>query len=199
MTLSRAVDIPPPRVFTAEARACVIALLVAAMWFDVLYDAARHAGNLSLPPWLAALAGLATQLAFTACEAPVAAQAWSVACEQVRWRVLAPRLLGVSSAEALAVTVAAGHTSVPPALAVWLAGPRAAGPAAPVSGPAFAFAAFGLLTVARLLLSAHAQSGVARASFMRALMVVLTLFLATRLVMWWSFDLMQGRSFRAWG
>ena len=209
MTLSRAVDIPPPRVFSAEARACVTALLVAAMWFDVLYDAARHASNLSLPPWLAALAGLAMQVAFTACEAAVAAQAWGVAGEQVRWRALAPRLLAVSSAEALAVAIAAGHTMVPPGLAVWLSGARASAAASavaaapvaapPVSGLAFAFAAFGLLTVARLLLSAHAQAGVARASFARALLVVITLFLATRLVMWWSFDLMQGRSFRAWG
>src|SRR5438093_29641 len=85
MTLSRAVDVPPPRVFSAEVRACVIALLVAAMWFDVLYDAARHASGLSLPPWLAALAGLATQLAFTAGEAAVAVQAWRVAGEEPRW------------------------------------------------------------------------------------------------------------------
>ena len=211
MTLSHAVEVPPPRIHSIEARAWVSAVLVAMLWFDVLYDAARHASSLSLPlpPWLAALAGLATQLAFTACEAAVAVQAWGVAGEDVPWRALAPRLLAVSSAEAFAVALAAGHTIVPPTLAVWLSGARAAGGAVaggaasgaapPVSGLAFAFAGFGLLTVARLLLSAHAQSGVARASFTRALFVVLTLFLATRLVMWWSCDLMQGRSFQSWG
>jgi hypothetical protein len=53
--------------------------------------------------------------------------------------------------------------------------------------------------VARLLLSARVQAGAARASFARALLVVLALYLATRLVMWWSFDLLQGRSFQRWG
>jgi hypothetical protein len=199
MTVSRAIDVPPPRVRSTEARAWGIALLTAAMWFDVLYAASRHVGTVPLPPSLAALAGLATQVAFTACEAAVAVQAWRVAGASVRWRELAPRLLAVSSIEALATAIAVGHTTVPQALAAWLAGPRAAATANPVSGSAFAFAAFGVLTVTRLLLSAHAQAGVARASYVRALLVVGTLYLATRLVMWWSFDLMQGRSFQRWG
>jgi hypothetical protein len=199
MTLSRAVDVLPPRVRSIEARAWGMALLVAAMWFDVLYGAARQASTLSLPAWLAALAGVLTQIAFTACEAAVAVQAWRVAGKDVRWRALTPRLLAVSSLEALAVAIAAGHTTLSPGLVVWLAGIRAVRDGPTGSGLAFAFAAFGLLTTARLVLSAHVQSGAARASFARALLVVLTLYLATRLAMWWSFDLMQGRSFQRWG
>lgn len=199
MTHSRTLAVPPPRTRSSEPRTWGVALLAAAMWFDVLFAATRHASTVSLPAWLAALVGAVTQLAFTACEAAVAVRAWRVAGESVRWREVFPRLLAVSSIEALATAIAAGCTAVPPALAVWLAGPRAAPAASPVSGAAFAFAAFGLLTVARLLLSAHAQAGVARASFARALLVVVTLYLATRLVMWWSFDLMQGRSFQRWG
>jgi hypothetical protein len=180
-------------------RAHIVALLVATTWFDVLYASARHSTSLSLPPWLAAFAGLATQLAFTACEAAAAVQAWRLAGAEVPWRALVPRLVTVSSAEAFATAVAAGHTAVPRAAAVWLAGTRAAADGAvPGSGLAFAFAAFGALTVARLLLSAHAQAGVARVSFPRALGVVLALYLATRLAMWWSFDLLQGRSFQSW-
>jgi hypothetical protein len=176
-----------------------MSLLVAAVWFDVLYGAARHTNAVALPPWLAALAGVVTQLAFTACEAAVAVQAWRVAGESVRWRELAPQLLAVSSLEALATAIAAGHSALPLVAVVWLAGGRAAGDGPPGSGPAFAFAGFGALAVARLLLSARAQAGAARASFARALLVVLALYLATRLVMWWSFDLMQGRSFQRWG
>ena len=72
MSLSRAVPVPPPTPFSTETLARVAALLVATLWFDVLHDAARHASATSLPHWLAALAGLATQLAFTAAEAALA-------------------------------------------------------------------------------------------------------------------------------
>lgn len=199
MTVSRVQDFSPAGTRSAELRAWLVAILAASLWFEVLLDAARHASGLPLAPWLAAAAGLATQLAFTAAEAGVATLAWRVAGERVRWRALAPRLLAVSSAEAFAVAVAAGHTAIPSVLAPWLAGPRAAGGPPPASGLVFAFAAFGALTAARMLLSAHAQAGVARVSFARGLVLVLALYLATRLVMWWSFDLMQGRSFQLWG
>lgn len=199
MIPSRAVDLSPPRVRSHAARAWGLSLLAAAVWFDVLHGAARHATDVALPPWLAALAGVTTQLAFTAGEAVVAVQAWRVAGESVRWRELAPQLLAVSSLEALATAIAAGQGMLPRVAAVGLAGARASGQGPPVSGPAFAFAGFGALAVARLLLSARVQAGAARASFARALLVVLALYLATRLVMWWSFDLMQGRSFQRWG
>jgi hypothetical protein len=199
MTVPRVVDVPPPRARHREASAWGIALLVATMWFDVLYSAALHAGAMTLPPWLAALAGVVTQLGFTAGESWFAAHAWRATGASASWRELAPRLLSVSSVEALAATIATGHRTVPVTLAVWLAGARARGDGPPGSGLAFAFAALGVLTVVRLLLSAHAQAAVARASFVRALVVVLTLYLATRLVMWWSFDLLQGRSFQPWG
>ena len=199
MSLSRAVPVPPPTPFSTETLARVAALLVATLWFDVLHDAARHASATSLPHWLAALTGLATQLAFTAAEAALAVVAWGATGTPVTWRALAPRLLAVSSAEALALAIAAGHTSLPPVLAVGLAGARAGSGFTPGSGPEFAFAAFGALAVARLLLSAHAQARVARASYPRALLVVAAFYLATRLVMWWSFDLMQGRSFQSLG
>ena len=199
MSLLRAVDVPPPTVRSAEGRVRVTALLAAALWFDVLYAAAAHTNASPLPPWLAALTGLATLLVFTGCEAAVAVQAWGIAGVSARWAALAPRIMAVSAAEAFAVSVAVGHAPLPPALAVLLAGVRAAGGAQPASGWSFAFAAFGLLTLVRLVLSAHAQAGAVRASFVRALVLVLTLYLATRLAMWWTFDLMQGRSFQPWG
>src|SRR5205814_7795120 len=115
MTLSRAIEVPPATERFTEARARITALLVATLWFDVLYDAARHAGGTPLPPWLAALAGLATQLAFTAGEAALSGSVWRAVGSRVAWRSLAPRLLAVSSAEALAVAIASGDASLPPA------------------------------------------------------------------------------------
>ena len=199
MTLSHAVDVPPATERSTEVRARIIAVLVATLWFDILHDAARHATGTSLPPWLAALAGLATQLAFTAIEAALAVAAWRAAGVRIEWRALAPRLLAVSSAEAVAVAIAAGRSTLTPALTVGLAGVRASSGFTPRSGPEFAFAAFGALALVRLLLSAHAQARVARASYPRALLVVAAFYLATRLVMWWSFELMQGRSFQSLG
>jgi len=195
MTMSRAVTVPPPRVRSTEAHAWLVALLVAGMWLDVLFDVAAHSSHVVRAPWLAALAGLAGQLAFTALEAAVAAEAWRLAGATAAWRSLVPRLLTVSSAEAFAVAIAAGRTTLPQPVAMVLAGARAA-PGAAASGPTYALSGFGALAVVRLLLSAHAQAGVARVPYGRALLLVLALYLATRIAMWWSLDLMQGRSFQ---
>src|SRR5260221_14610295 len=108
MTLSHAVDVPPATERSTEVRARIIAVLVATLWFDILHDAARHATGTSLPPWLAALAGLATQLAFTATEAALAVAAWRAAGVRIEWRAPAPRPLAGSGAGAGAGGVAAG-------------------------------------------------------------------------------------------
>jgi hypothetical protein len=194
MHSAQSVTVPPPRSAVRESHVCVTALLAAWLWLDVLWDAARHIPESSLAPPLAALAGLASQIVFTAVEAALASAAWGGLGTPVRWRVLAPRLLAISGAEALAVAIAAGGTSVPSAAAIWLAGARATpGAAASATGPVFA--AFGVLTVVRLLLSARIQSWAAGAKLATGIGVVAVFYLATRLVMWWTFALLQGRSF----
>lgn len=199
MSLLRAVDVPPPRVAPRERHVRVTALLVAALWFDVLLASARHARVGALPPLATAAAGLATQILFTALEALAARAAWHATGRALRWRELAPRLFAVSSAEAFAISVATGGTVLPSWLAQLLAGARAAPGPVPDTGLAFAFAAFGLLTVLRVVLSAHAQARLAGARWSHALGLVTALYLATRLAMWWTSDLMQGRSFQSWG
>src|SRR5262245_44128053 len=84
----------------------VTALLVATMWFEVLYGSAE-AGR-PLAPWLVALAGLAGELAFTVFEAAAAAAAWRLLGACPRWSALAPRLLVASSTETLAASIASG-------------------------------------------------------------------------------------------
>ena len=175
-----------------EARIRVTALLVATMWLEVLESGART-GHMTAP-WLVASAGLAAQLAFTAGEAAAAAAAWRLMGHRVRWSALAPRLLVASSAETLAASIASGRAHLPRGVALALAGPRAA-ESAPSHGLAAAFAAVGLLTLVRLLLSAWLQARAARASFASAIALVLTLWLGSRLAVWWTFDLLQGRSF----
>jgi len=176
-----------------EARMRVTALLVATMWLEVLEATARAAHTAK--PWLVACAGLVAQLAFTAGEAAVAAAGWQAIGRRVRWSALAPRLLVASAAETLAVSIAAGRAHLPRGWALALAGPRAA-ESAPPHGLAAAFAAVGLLAIVRLLLSAWLQARAARASFASAITLVLALWLGSRLAVWWTFDLLQGRSFQ---
>jgi hypothetical protein len=183
-----------PTADLGEARLRVTALIVATMWFDVLYGAAQigraHA------PWIVALAGLVAQLAFTAAEAAVAVAGWRALGRRVRWSALGTRLLVASSAETLAVSIASGSSHVPRDWALALAGPRAvAGPGLP-HGLAAAFAATGVLAIARMLCSAALQARAARASFAAALGLVLSMWLVSRLAVWWTFDLLAGRSFQ---
>src|SRR5437773_2591801 len=183
-----------------EARMWVTALLVGMMWLDVMYGS--PVGAQPFARWLVALAGLAAELAFTVCEAAAAVASWRVLGRLVRWSELAPRLLVASSVETLAVSIAAGRAHLPRGWALALAGTRAleGAPAAGVSGPshglAAAFAAFGVLAIVRMVFSAALQARVARATFSAALLLVIVMWLVSRLAMWWTFDLLQGRSFQ---
>ncbi len=177
-----------------DLRYWAVALLLCTVWFEVLRR--MPAPSNELPAWLVPVTGLASQLLYTACEALVAVGLWRALGSSVRWSALVPRLIVASSPDLLAMSIAVGESRPPHAIALWLAGIRADGPGAITSGVAFAFAGAGLLTSLRLLLSARLQAGAARASFPRALLIVGGMWLASRLLMWWSYDLLQGRSFR---
>ena len=177
-----------------EARLRVTALLVAAMWFEVLYETAQM-GRMHMP-WVVAVAGLIAQLAFTAAEAAVASAGWRVLGKRVRWSALGSQLLVASSAETLAASIASGRTHLSRGWALALAGPRAIASAAPPHGLAAAFAATGVLAIVRMLFSAGLQARTARATFGTSLGLVLAMWLVSRLAVWWTFDLLQGRSFQ---
>jgi len=187
----RVVPGPPQR---RELRVWVTALIVSTMWFQVLSESTR--GRLAGPAWLAPLAGLAAQLGFTALEAAIAMALWRALGAGVSWSTLVPRLQIASAAETLAVDIAAGHAMLPRGIAIAIAGPRAAGAAGLTHGLAAAFAAAGALALARMLVSASLQSRAAGASFARAFGLVLFMWLASRLIVWWGIDLLQGRSFQ---
>ncbi len=179
-------------------RAWALAFLAAALWFEVLWRAAPGTLAQSAPPALAAAVGLAAQLAFTAVEASLGVAAWGALGFRVRWSALAPALLTVSTVEAIAVAVASGATGLHEGWSTILAGPRAASGAG-ADALARAFASFGVLTLLRLALAAHAHAAAARVPWWRAAALVLVFHLASRLLVWWSLDLMQGRSYEPWG
>lgn len=172
------------------------ALLMAGLWFEVLWQSAAREPLGEFPEVAAAALALGAQLGFSAVEAACLCTAWGVQGIAVAWRQMLPRLVVASGLEAFAVAAAVGSLDIPDAVAVVLAGARVH-PDAIGSGLARAFATFGALTLARLAASAWLQAGLARVRFARALAVVTTLYLATRLLMWWTYALLQGHSFES--
>ncbi len=179
-------------------RSWAFALFASVIWFEVLLLAVPSTLADAAPPVLAAAAGLAAQAAFTAVEASLGVAAWGALGARVRWAALAPALLVVSVTEATAMAVASGATGLPEAWCLLLAGTRAAPERVGSAGASRAFAAFGALAVARLVLAAHAHAALARQPWTRAAALVLAFYLATRLLLWWSLDLLQGRSHEPW-
>lgn len=199
MTVLRAVDVPPPRTTPSEPHMRVTALLVTLLWFDVLWEGAHLHPTSGIGPLAVALLGLASQLAFSAFEALAARAAWQMLGHEPAWSAVAIRIVAASSAEAFAVSIAMGGMGLPSWLAQLLAGARAAPLATPDAGLAFAFSGFGVLALVRMVLSAHAQARLVRVPFARGALVVSAFWLVTRLMMWWSSELAQGRSFQPWG
>lgn len=191
---------------TDSLRSWLSAMLVAGIWFEVLWRAAERAPVGAIAPPLAAVVGLATQLTFTAIETSLAVAAWALLGRRVRWRGLAPALLTASVTEAAAVWVASGASGFPESVRVLLAGTRG-GALEQGSGSALAraFASLGLLTLVRLLLATCAHAHELRASprpgisarrrWQDAALMVLAFYGASRLALWWGLDLLQGRSF----
>jgi hypothetical protein len=182
-----------------ESSRWLFAALTAAFWYEVLWLGAVGSDALTIPPAVAAAAGLASQLAFTALEASLGVAAWSVLGARVRWSALAPRLLAVSAAEAAAVAIAAGRPALAAPWGMLLAGTRADPHAMPQAALAQTFATFGLLTLVRFALAIHTHASTARVDPRRAAMVVLGFYLASRCAMWWTLDLMRGHSFESEG
>ncbi|MCE9628064.1 MAG: hypothetical protein K8R56_09120 [Candidatus Eisenbacteria bacterium] len=199
MSHVRAISVPPPRVHSSEAQAWLGAAFVALLWWQALWAGAQRMVTLGLPPLASTLLGLTLVLLAAAAESAIACGAWRALGRTPGWGALTLRVFGASVPEAFAAGVLAGAPLLSEPWPVWLCGVRAAEGWLPGSGTAFAFAGFGLLTVLRLALSAHAQARLARAPLGHGMLVVLALYLLTRLIMLWSFDLMQGHSFEPWG
>lgn len=195
----RAVSVPPPRVHTSEAAAWLGAAFVLLLWWQALWAGAQRMDTLGLSPFVSTLLGLSLVLLAAAAESAIACGAWRVLGRTPGWGALMLRVIGASAPEAFAAGVLAGAPLLAAPWPVWLCGVRAADGWLPGSGSAFAFAGFGLLTLLRLALSAHGQARLARAPLAHGMLVVAALYVATRLLMLWSFDLMQGHSFEPWG
>jgi hypothetical protein len=183
----------------AELQAWLGAVFVALCWAQSLWAGVQRTPMGGLSPAAGVALGLVLVLLAAAAEAAISCGVWRALDRTPGWGALTLRVFGASVPEAFAAGVLAGSPSFPDPWGVWLCGARAGEGFLPGSGVGFAFAGFGLLTLLRLALSAHAQARLARAPRTHGMLVVIALYLVTRLVLLWSFDLTQGHSFEPWG
>jgi hypothetical protein len=177
----------------ASSAALVVASF--ALWVAVLLDAfARGAapGGASWPPGVLACAGALAVAAAATLEAAAYAVPWRALGRPVSVRRVTVATFSLSALDALALPVV-WRAHAEPTSAAWLAwavGPRALGP--PASGLDAALAGVGLVAAARVALLAAAHARIARVPWHRALAVLAAGWLLTRLVLWWTVDLVIG-------
>lgn len=168
---------------------------VALFWHDTLVTHLTRTPELTpqhvLPP-LAAASGVLTQLCFSALEAFLYARVWRATGRRLPWLRTAGALFVISTLEAFALFLL--HRPDAPSFA-WLVGARASWPGGiGTSGLARALGAVGVLALIRVALTAHVQARGTGARLSHALAVTLLGWLGSRLLLWWTADLLRGRS-----
>lgn len=191
-TLARPGEIEPAPVWPLA----LFVVAVALMWHDTLVAQLTHSPDLApqrVAPRFAAACGVCTQLAFSALEAFLYACAWRATGRTLPWLRTAAALFVISSFEAFALSL----LQRPDASSLaWLVGARAIWPGGiAVSGWDRAFGALGVLALMRLALTAHVQARGSGAGRGHASAMVLAGWLGSRLALWWTADLLRGRSF----
>ena len=188
----------PARSHTQDAPLWPLLVFLAAVslfWHDTLLaQLARspEAVPRRFTPELAVWTGILTQAMFSALEAFLYARVWRVAGYKLPWARTAGALFVISSFEAFALTLLQRPDA---ASFVWLVGERAGWPGGiAASGLGRAFGACGLLAAVRVALTAHVQARGTRAHHAYAFAVTLAGWFCSRLALWWTTDLLRGRS-----
>jgi len=191
-TLPRPREIESAHAWPLAIFVCAVAL----MWHDTLVAQLTHSPGLvplRVTPRLAAACGVSTQLAFSALEAFLYARLWRATGRTLPWLRTAAVLFVISSFEAFALYLLQRQDA--PSFA-WLVGARALWPGGiAITGLDRAFGAFGVIALMRLALTAHVQARGSGASHVQASAMVLAGWLGSRLALWWTADLLRGRSF----
>jgi hypothetical protein len=177
-------------------RTWVWVLVMSIAWWnagrDVLAGGAAHAPAATTPAAVAVAFALA-KLTGHLIEAAVYRAWWRLRAVRVSYLDLLAAVVSLSLFDLLGLAVrarAAGAAWLP-----WIVGPRAAGVAgAGEAGLAVAFSALGLLTLLRLAGTALVQRRLSGRGLGESIALTLGLWLATRLAVWWTVDLLRGRS-----
>ena len=167
-------------------------------WREIHAQLAASGVAPDMDPGAMAVAGLAGRVLATLSEAGCYTLWWrGRGLELPYWR-FAGWVAALSTADLFGMTLKGVAPGAPDALRVVigaLAGPLALEPV-PVaaSGAMAAFGTLGILTVARVVATAWAQArGIGR-PLAGPLVVTTAAWLLTRLLIWWSFDLLRGMS-----
>lgn len=171
---------------------------VALFWHDTLVAQLAHSPELAptrVLPRVSAASGVFTQLLFSALEAFLYARAWRATGRRLPWLRTACELFVISSLEAFAVFMLQRPNA---SSFVWLLGARAAWPGGIASsGLARALGGVGVLAFLRVALTVHVQSRATGARYAQASALTLAGWLGSRLALWWTIDLLRGRSFES--
>jgi hypothetical protein len=170
------------------------------MWADAIGRQLRSqegAAQLGDRAWIVVLLGLAGRIAAGLIEAGFYRIWWrSVRGVSIPFWALFNWIAALSALDLLAEgLVRQAHHA--PALAAWivpLTGVAALDPSPLAGGLGTAFSGLGLLVLARVVSTAAVQRALLRTSWMHPLAITFGAWGATRLLVWWSVDLMVGRS-----
>ncbi len=177
-----------------HARDVAAVPLTFGVWTLAVLDAIEH-GLAPAGPWPpAAMAAMAAAMVLAAAcaEAALYGVAWRALGHAFPVRVMAARTYALSTLEVLALAlVREAHTHPDRAAALALFAGSRAWPRPPADALAGAFAGAGLIALARMALLADAHARAAGATRARAALVVGTGWLLTRLVLWWTVDLLM--------
>lgn len=169
---------------------------VALFWHDTLMAQFAHSPHLAprhvTPQWAAAV-GVTTQLVCSALEAWGYARVWSAFGRRLPWWRTTASLFVISALEAFALflLIQPGSSAL-----TWCVGARALWQEGVITdGLARAFGGVGALAILRLALTAQVEARGTGGRFAPALAIVLAGWFGTRLALWWTLDLLRGRSF----
>ena len=141
--------------------------------------------------------GLGARALATLSEAGVYALWWKGRGQRLPYWRFVSWVAALSSADLVASSLRRAAVDAPPAirtLAALMAGPGALDISSSAAGAMVGFGSLGMLTIARVSLTSWAQArGIGR-PIAGPLLLTTSAWLVTRLIGWWSFDLMRGRS-----
>jgi len=177
----------------------VIAIVALASWWEAAY---RQGGDVGLGRHLnlaaAATIMVAARVAGSAIEALVYTLWWRTRGARLPYAPICVALVALSAVDRLALSLA-GVVTRTPALAPWLApvaGLHLLGSAWLAAEPGLraALGSLGLLTLTRIAMTAWFQAAALRRPLGGALLVTGVVWLASRVMQWWTTDLLRGMS-----
>ncbi len=201
--MSTSAIIPPASASPTDRRStrtyAVFLVIALVSWWEAAYrQGAGLGGERHLAPALVASVMIVARVLASAVEALTYVLWWRWRGERLPYARFLVALLALSIVDRLALSLAAWATRAP-SLAPWIApvvGPHVLGKdwLHGQAGLRAAFGSLGVLTAARVGLTAWVQAAALRRRLGGVLLLTCGAWLLTRIALWWTVDLLRGRS-----